>query len=43
MRIIDLPAEEAAAKLYFVQQFVVFMDIYWSLLGIEPQKRMEQS
>ncbi len=41
VRVIDLPAEEAAAKLYFVQQVVRFMDVYWGLLGIEPQQRME--
>lgn len=41
-RIIDLPENDAREKLYFVQQFVVFMDVYWELLGIEPQRRMEQ-
>ncbi|HSX01701.1 MAG TPA: arginine--tRNA ligase [Candidatus Saccharimonadia bacterium] len=40
-RIIDLPAEQAQHKLLVVQRFVVFMDVYWSLLGIEPQQRME--
>jgi arginyl-tRNA synthetase len=40
-RIIDLPPEKAAEKLYIVQRFITFMDIYWSLLGIEPQQRME--
>jgi arginyl-tRNA synthetase len=39
-RIIDLPALEAADRLYVVQRFVTFMDVYWSLLGIEPQQRM---
>jgi arginyl-tRNA synthetase len=41
-RIIDLPAEQAAQKLYIVQRFIIFMDIYWSLLGIEPLQRMDQ-
>jgi len=41
VRIIDLPKREAEQKLYFVQRFVTFMDVYWSLLGIKPQKRME--
>ena len=40
-RIIDLPPEQAAQKLYFVSQFVVFMDQYWQLLGIKPVIRME--
>lgn len=40
-RIIDLAPEVAAEKLYFVQRFVTFMDVYWGLLGIEPQRRME--
>jgi arginyl-tRNA synthetase len=41
VKIIGLPVEEAAQKLYFVQQFIVFMDVYWNLLGIEPLKRMD--
>ncbi len=41
-RLIDLPAKEAASKLYIMQRFIIFMEIYWSLLGIEPQRRMEQ-
>jgi arginyl-tRNA synthetase len=40
-KIIGLPPEEAAKKLYFLQQYIVFMNIYWSLLGIVPVKRME--
>ncbi len=40
-KVIGLPPEEAKTKLYFVQQFVIFMEIYWSLLGIEPQQRMD--
>ena len=40
-RIIGLPAPEAAQRLFFVQQFVIFMDVYWSLLGITPLKRMD--
>jgi len=40
-RIIDLPELEAHKKLYLIQRFVVFMDVYWSLLGVEPQRRMD--
>lgn len=39
-RIIDLPSDEAAQKLFFVQQFVVFMEEIFQLLGLEPQRRM---
>jgi arginyl-tRNA synthetase len=39
-RIIDLEPAEAAEKLYVVQQFVTFMNVYWSLLGIPAQQRM---
>jgi arginyl-tRNA synthetase len=41
-RIIDLEAREASQKLYLVQQFIVFMDLYWSLLGIKPVTRLTQ-
>jgi arginyl-tRNA synthetase len=41
-RIIDLEAKEAAQKLYLVQQFIVFMDLYWALLGIKPVARLTQ-
>jgi arginyl-tRNA synthetase len=41
-RILGLPEREAASKLLFVQRFVTFMDIYWSLLGIVPQDHMER-
>jgi arginyl-tRNA synthetase len=40
-RIIDLPLDQAQHKLLVVRQFIVFMDVYWGLLGIEPQQRME--
>ncbi len=40
MRIIDLPPAEAAEKLYVVRQFVTFMDVYWSLLGIPSISHM---
>ena len=40
VRIVDLPPEEAVGKLYFVGQFLALMDVYWSLLGIEPQRKM---
>lgn len=42
-RIIDLDPEEATSKLYFVAHFVTFMDVYWQLMGIEPQRRMEST
>jgi arginyl-tRNA synthetase len=41
-KIIDLEAKEATQKLYLVQQFIVFMDNYWSLLGIEPVSRLTE-
>ncbi len=41
-RIIDLEAKQAAKKLYFVQQYIIFMDLYWALLGIEPVKRLTE-
>lgn len=41
-RIIGLEPQAAAHKLYVVQQFIVFMDVYWRLLGIEPQRRMDR-
>lgn len=40
-RIIDMKPKQAADKLYFVAHFVTFMDVYWRLMGIEPQRRME--
>jgi arginyl-tRNA synthetase len=40
-RIIDLPQDEAGGRLLLVSRFVTFMDVYWGLLGIVPQKRME--
>ncbi len=42
-RIIDLPADEAGGRLLVVSRFIMFMDVYWGLLGIVPQKRMEHS
>jgi arginyl-tRNA synthetase len=41
-RIIDLEAKEAAKKLYFIQQFIVFMDLYWAILGIKPVERLSE-
>lgn len=40
-RIIGLPASAAAQRLLFVRQFIIFMDVYWSLLGITPLRRMD--
>ena len=40
VKIIGLPKEQAEKELYFVARFVDLMDVYWRLLGIEPQKEM---
>lgn len=40
VRVVDLPAEEAAEKLYFLQRFIRCMDAYWRVLGIEPHQKM---
>lgn len=42
-RIMGLEPEIAAQKLYFAQQFTVFMDVIWGLLGIKPQQRLESA
>jgi arginyl-tRNA synthetase len=39
-RIIGLPKEQAEKELFFVARFIDVMDVYWQLLGIEPQKQM---
>jgi arginyl-tRNA synthetase len=39
-RIIDLPSEEAAAKLYFVQRYIYFMEELFGLIGLDPVKQM---
>jgi arginyl-tRNA synthetase len=41
-RIIDLPKLEAEKSLYIVQQYVEFMKIYWDLLGIKAQTRLDR-
>ena len=40
VRVLDLPSHEASTKLYFLQQYIRAMDVYWSVLGIEPYKKM---
>lgn len=40
VRVVDLSAEKAAEKLYFLQQFIRCMDVYWSILSIEPREQM---
>lgn len=40
VRVVDLPTEEAAEKLYFLQRFIRCMDAYWQVLGIEPYEKM---
>ena len=42
-RIIDLPEAEAAYQLYVVQQYLVVMRVFWSVMGIVPHERMERS
>lgn len=39
-QIITLKSDQAAPKLYFVQQYKKFMQVYFGLLGITPQERM---
>ncbi len=39
-RIIVLPREEAAQKLYLLHQFTLFMQVYFSVLGITPIEKM---
>lgn len=40
VRVIELPDEEAAEKLYFLQRFIRAMEAYWRVLGIEPYEQM---
>jgi arginyl-tRNA synthetase len=40
VRIIDLPAEQAAAKLYVVERYIAFMKSYCQVLGITPLTKM---
>jgi arginyl-tRNA synthetase len=40
VNILALPEAEAAAKLYLIEQFKVFMDGYFAVLGITPQQTM---
>lgn len=39
-KIIDLDKAKACKKLYLIQQYITFMNGYWSLLGITPLKTM---
>jgi arginyl-tRNA synthetase len=41
-RIIDLDKVIAEKKLYFIQQYIIFMDQYWALLGINPVKKLTE-
>jgi arginyl-tRNA synthetase len=41
VKIIGLPKARAEQELYFVARFVDAMNVYWQLLGIEPQRRMD--
>jgi arginyl-tRNA synthetase len=41
-RILDLPAPAASERLVVVERFITFMEVYWHLLGIEPQQRLER-
>lgn len=40
VRIIDLPVKEAASKLMVVQKYLIFMKLYFSILGIVPTEKM---
>lgn len=42
-RIIDLDKAVASRRLFIIQQFVVFMRVYFQVFGIEPVERMEAS
>jgi arginyl-tRNA synthetase len=39
-KIIGLDKAKACKKLYLISQYVTFMDVYWSLLGIKPVQKM---
>ncbi len=39
-RIINLPKEVAEKKLYFISQYILFMDQYWAILGILPVEHL---
>lgn len=39
-RIIGLPEEVAGSKLYLIQRYILFMKIYFRLLGITPKEKM---
>jgi arginyl-tRNA synthetase len=39
-KIIDLDKAEASKKLYLIQQYITFMEVYFSLLGVTPVKKM---
>ena len=41
-RIIDLNKIEACKKLYVVKKYIEFMQAYFKVLGLKPQKRMDR-
>ncbi|HSX41419.1 MAG TPA: arginine--tRNA ligase [Candidatus Saccharimonadales bacterium] len=41
-RIIDLDKSVASKRLYLIQQYVVFMEVYFQLMGITPISRMDR-
>jgi arginyl-tRNA synthetase len=41
-RIIDTNKAESSKRLYIVEQYRTFMELYFNLMGITPQRRMEQ-
>jgi arginyl-tRNA synthetase len=40
-KIIALPPEKAAERLYLIQQYLTFMNVYFDLMGITPIERMD--
>lgn len=40
-KIINMPNEAAAKKLFIVQQYIVFMNVLFGLMGISPQIKMQ--
>lgn len=39
-RVLELPRDKAQESLHFLQQYILAMDIYWQILGVEPYKEM---
>lgn len=39
-RIVQLPSVSAEQKLYLIQQYQLFLQVYWRILGIKPRSKM---